>query len=184
MNKTTFNQTDTKPKLRESYYERTRKLMGNSQDNFRKSKKNFYNSGISKDFKREESYASKLLDKRRKMLQKNFSVQKLERTSNSKTKKNTSLHKRRYGQLLENSSLIPGNSKYPYPRITGKRKKSAKEQTSLFQNLIAGKRIAQMNQSQSSNVLTNLVTRKKNNKSSIVPNMKNTYSSTFYRSKV
>jgi hypothetical protein len=173
------------PALNKSdYYSKMRNSIFNKHKKSREKSKKIAKSGINilKD-DRDLNYTSKILEKRRRALQKNLSAQKLQKSGNSRLKKNISFN-RKPSSKIEDSSLLGGLSKpHVYPKIQGKKTKFLKESNSSYHNVISRGKMSKINQSQSSNNLNFLSKKKFEETSKMYESIKKGYSKGFHKSK-
>ena len=168
-----LNKSEYYSKMRNSIFNKHKK----SQDKFYKQVGKSSQTTLAKD-ERDSSYTSKILEKRRKALQKNLSAQKLEKTSQSRTKKNVSLSRKNWAKE-ESSSFLAGQI---YPKIQKKRK-LPKETSSSYNHLVPKNSLSKLNQSYSSNNLTFLAKKKFEENPKVYEGIKKSYSKGFHKSK-
>lgn len=174
----TLNKSDYYSKMRNSIFNKHKK----SRDKSFKLKQKPSHSQLGKEDK-DASYTSKILEKRRRALQKNLSAQKLDKSYRSKTKKNSSLNRKNLSKLDDNS-ILPGYTKHQvYPRIYGKKRKGLKESNSSYNNILPRNNLSKISQSQSSNNLKFLSKKKFEENSKMFESIKKGYSKGFHKSK-
>ena len=174
-----------KPALNKSdYYSKMRNSIFNKHKKSREKTKKSLKAGSQilkedKDF----NYTSKILEKRRRALQKNLSAQKLQKSNHSRLKKNISFSRKPLVKMDDNSLLVGYSKQHIYPKIQGKKTTFMKESNSSYHNVISNGKISRMNQSQSSNNINFLSKKKFEETSKMYESIKKGYSKGFHKSK-
>lgn len=164
-----LNKSDYYSKMRNSIFNKHKK----SRDKLHRTGKAHSNAPREE---RDASYTSKILEKRRRALQKNLSAQKLK-----SQKKNVSF--KRSASKVDESSLLMGYSRHNiYPKIQGKKRRYIKESNSSYNNVVS-RNLSRLNQSQSSNNLNFLGRKKFEENSKMLESIKKGYSKGFHKSK-
>ena len=173
-----LNKSDYYSKMRNSIFNKHKKSRDKSFKNISK----INQTQIGKE-DRDLNYTTKILEKRRRALQKNLSAQKLEKSSRSKLKKNVSLNRKNQSRLDDNSILTGLVKHQMYPKINGKKRRCFKNTSSLYNNMIQKNNLSKFTQSQSSNNLKFLSKKKFEDNSKIYESLKKEYSKGFHKSK-
>lgn len=121
-----------------------------------------------------KTYTSKILEKRRRALQKNLSAQKLDRSGAARVKKNISLTRKQFGHAGEKSLLA--TSQHIYPRIHEKKRRAGQEFNSSYNHLLPRSGFSHLNQSKSSNNINFLGKKKFEESSKMYQSIKKSYS--------
>jgi hypothetical protein len=175
------------PSLTKSeYYSKMRNSIFNKhKKSYEKFQKNPIRSNKSLAHKEdnEQSYTSKILEKRRKALQKNLSAQKLDRSSNLRVKKNISLNKKNFQKGDESSLMMGYSSSQGYPKIHEKKKRMLKETNSSYTNMLPRNGFSYSNHTKSSNNLNFLSKKKFEESSKMYESIKKSYSKGLQKSK-
>jgi len=171
-----LNKSDYYSKMRNSIFNKHKKSRDKSLKNTKTS------SNILKE-DRDFNYTSKILEKRRRALQKNLSAQKLGKSTHSRLKKNISFNKKPPSKVDDSSLLMGYSKKHIYPKIHGKKNRFLKESNSSYHNMISRGKLSKMNQSQSSNNLNFLSKKKFEESSKMYESIKKGYSKGFHKSK-
>lgn len=166
-----LNKSDYYSKMRSSVFSKHKK----SREKLYRTGKASHSNAPRED--RESSYTSKILEKRRRALQKNLSAQKL------KAHKKSASYKRSASKVDE-SSLLVGYSKHNiYPKINGKKRRLVKESNSAYHNVVSRTNLSRLNQSQSSNNLNFFSKKKFEENSKMLESIKKGYGKGFHKSK-
>lgn len=165
-------------KMRNSIFNKHKK----SYEKFQKNPKHS-NKSLAQNENIEKSYTSKILEKRRKALQKNLSAHKLDKSSNLRVKKNISLNKKNFPKAEESSLMMGYSSSQGYPKIHEKKKRMFKESNSSYNNMLSRNGFSYTNQTKSSNNLNFLSKKKFEESSKIYESIKKSYSKGLQKNK-
>ena len=182
MNNTNYNISHSGSQIKNFVDKIANKNFKDTHSNYKKSLKRCNNTSPSVSFKEdyENSYNSKILERKIKKIEKNLSIQKFEKNNNyPKLRKNSSVNSNKISSIIEHSPAFFGQIRSSFSKGSVKAKKSSKNIKLYLNNSNTKNHVSNISNSQSSNQLNYINLKKINEVSGTAMILGNTYSLSF-----